>query len=413
VAFCRACAARFNVSDRADEGDVLEYGHRVVRAKKYPGRKQADGTVKRRPGSYFAFAKNAGSVVAAAMTPTHRMMQAIICDVRFVQCSILGTIFNADLLDPVAERTRPGDIAAGRGQRRPDITASCERASVLVLNAGPLDIEVAVTNPVKDFARYLDLIKAGRPCLEILVPRDVALESDPEALDEQLRKDLAAASLVARWIVDPSGAKASPVALQALKDRLNSAKSESLKQIADSEATIEQTQKKRDGMRGVQASGEDQQRTFDQIERETVKLVELAHQLDETSRPKKRLVDIILEVVIPALRDGRLKTQAEKARHILKEMNAAQYRRSGLQSSVQSLLRTNARVEKASAERAQVESQLSALETRAVEQRRTLSVVEFALLQVADLLAAGLTDILRPPGYTVREILQFEHRRWC
>jgi hypothetical protein len=413
VAFCAMCAATFRAGDGSDEGELLEFGGRIVRAKKYPSRTSKSGKKTSRPGQYFAFSRKSVANGANGMTPTHKMMQAIICDTLFVQCAIGSDLFHADLEDATPERTRPGDIASARGTRRPDITASCRESSLPSLDYSPLDIEIAVTNPVKELSRYLDLIKAGRPCLELLVKRDEQLESEPNALEMRLRELLAAAKLPGRWIVDPLGEPAKILKLFDLQTRIEELFHFAKLNVERADVALRQSEAERTRLLSIRADTGDERMLIDALARETERLTSLAQELDRVKGARGSLFDMIVEAVLPALQDARLKTQAARRKHILDAMAGSEHLRSGLQTRVRELVRAHSRAKQLATDRLQVEEEIAANGSRLIEQRRISVELDLALKHAQALAEKGVQHVVRPKGHTVRDILAFEYARWC
>ena len=175
-------------------GGIYEYGARPVHRKRLA---RAPATEDR--SWYFAFDPRGRGTrdrgAGTELTPTHAMMQAILCEKRFVQCTVDGALFSSELTDVVREQPQPA-ARARWATLRPDVSARAVRASNPGLNGGPLDVDIAVTSAGRSYDRLGDLIAARRPCLEVFVDRAVPLEADPHALEAHLRSNLLAGDLL-------------------------------------------------------------------------------------------------------------------------------------------------------------------------------------------------------------------------
>jgi len=410
---------------RLDDGDpvdapraltgagLYEYGFRGVHRKRLP---KAPPTEDK--SWYFAFSPRARAAAidfggGSEMTPTHELMQTIVWDKRFVQCRIDGELFYAYLTDVVRERTRTADVATLRGRRRPDISARAVRASVQSLNGRPLDVEIAVTNPVRSYDRIIDLIKARRPYLELFVPRNAGVEDDANALERYLLDGLTAGTFEGRWIVAPHGAQAQLKTVDEVQrllehqrtlaeDELVCARGE-LASAQSLHAACEQT---------PLADGSEDRALLARLETERDAMLALV-EAEHRDRDATSLVWLIAERIIPSLRDQRLRTRAQRLASVRADIRERfEPKRSGLMKRIEAFDRAmHARMSEAAAKRAEAESlaHITAASVRHAEERRE-RVGEFRR-KLDELEAAGARELLFPAGTSLRATIAYEHRR--
>ena len=405
VAYCCVCGSRFGPTPVAPWlKPFLEYGTRPVTLRRFPHRKE----------QYYKFVSGAADgAVSRGMTRTHRVMQAIICDTGFVQCRIDGQVFFAYLDEPTPERTRPGDIASGIGVRRPDITARCRSSSRATLGHGPLDVEIAVTNPVADFDRYLDLIKSGRPCLEVLVPRSEELERDVDALDKHLRSRILGAEFEGRWIVGPDGAVGAMDELADIEAEFSAELDAAQNEVRRLSAEIREHEHARARASSDLNPLEGQRKLLDDYARANAEFGELARTLDAAHPERPSLFRKLVEVIIPELRTERLQTHAQRIAFIKGQLDTNAYRRSGLAKRMNALLRAEERAKAVAVETRDLEQQIALKDGMRTEQQGRVDDLAAVLRVIAALRKRGLQTIFRPDGHTVRDILAFEYDRWC
>jgi hypothetical protein len=411
---------------RLDDGDpvdaahalngtgLYEYGYRDVHRKRLPNAPATEDK-----SWYFAFSPRVRETalrlggVETTMTPTHELMQTIVWEKRFVQCRIDGELFYAYLTDVVRERTRTADAAALRGRRRPDVSARAVRASVPSLNGRPLDVEIAVTDPVRSYDRMIDLIKARRPCLELYVPRDASLEADPNALERRLLDGLTSAAFEARWIVAPDGAQAQLKTVDEVQrlldyqrvlaeDELTCARGE-LTSAHSLLAACEETPLPEDG---------EDRALLARLNAEREAML-AAVDAEHRDRDATSLVWLIAERIIPSLREPRLRTHAQRLATIRADVRERfDLKRSGLMRRAAAFDRAmHARMSEPAAKRAEAESlaQIAAVSVRHAEERLE-RVGEFRR-KLDELAAAGARELLFPHGTSLRATIAYEHRR--
>jgi hypothetical protein len=423
---------------RIDDGDpvdaaralngagLYEYGRRPVHRKRLPG---AAGTDDK--SWYFAFDPHRRGVpslvgTGEAMTPVHAMMQAIIWEKRFVQCTIDGAVFTAELTDAERASARRGDDDILRRRRRPDVTARAVRATERRLNGRPLDVEIAVTDPGRTYDRLGEITVTGRSCLELLVPRDEALEVDPNVLEAHLRAGLASGAFTARWIVAPDGHKALVKSVADVRDLLDKQRLLAEDEVAAARSELASA---RELMRACEELGDpddagdgtddagDAGRAGDasalarvSAERDALlELVEAQYRDHDTTS----LIWLIAARVMPSLREPRLRTRALRLASIRAEIRARfAPKRGHVLRHVEAFDRAmHAPMSEEAARRAEAESlaAVAAASLRHAEER--VARVEEYRGTLDELEAAGTAALLFPPGSTLRATIAYEYRR--
>jgi hypothetical protein len=412
---------------RLDDGDpveaahaltgagLYEYGYRAVHRKRLPNAPATEDK-----SWYFAFSPRVRAAAvdlsggaASAMTPTHELMQTIVWEKRFVQCRIDGELFYAYLTDVVRERTRAADATMLRARRRPDVSAHAVRASVQSLNGRPLDVEIAVTNPVRSYDRMIDLVKARRPCLELYVPRDASLEADPNALESHLLDGLTSAAFEGRWIVSPDGAHAQLKSVDEVRCLL-----EDHRMLAEDELACARGEVASGNVLVAACSetplseGSDDRALLTRVEAERDAMLAVV-EAEHRDRDATSLVWLIAERIIPSLREQRLRTRAQRLASIRADIRERfEPKRSGLMKRIAAFDRAlHARMSDAAAKRAEAESlaQIAAASVRHAEERLE-RIGEFRR-KLDELEAAGARELLFPPGTSLRATIAYEHRR--
>lgn len=391
---------------------LYEYGYRPVHRKRLAGAPQTEDR-----SWYFAFDphRDGARDRRTGMEPTftHAMMQALLCEKRFVQCTIGGGLFSCDLTDVVRERPQAADESVLWETRRPDVSARAVRASNHRLNGRPLDVEIAVTKTPRPHDGFAELIQSERACLELCVVRDATLEPDPNALERYLRSALLAGTFPARWIVAPDGAHAVLRPVHGVGRLLAKQRARARDDLA--RAQIELAAAAELLLPPEPLAEEDEfhdRAALARVDAEWEALLEFAERYDG-ARETALLGPLVAEVVAPALRDARLRTRTQRLVRIRAQVRARfAPQRSGLMKRVEALERAlYAPMSHAAARRADAASR-AAVATASIRQaerhRRTVEVYQAKL---DELEAAGAYELLFAPGTSIRATIDFEHLR--
>jgi hypothetical protein len=419
----KALGTRKRSAFRIDDGDpvdaahalngsgLYEYGRRPVHRKRLPGSAATDDR-----SWYFAFDPHRPGVPSLVgsgepMTATHAMVQAVVWEKRFVQCTLDGTVFAAELTDAARASLRRGEDDLVRRRRRPDVIARAVRATDRRLNGRPLDVEIAVGG-ARSYDRLGEILVAGRACLELLVPREEALEADPNVLEATVRAGLSAGAFTARWIVAPDGHKAQLKSTDVVRDLLDKQRL-----LADDELAAARSE--------LASAGELLRACGDVSEPDTSDVAALARVAAERDALLRRvesesgeddgtsLVWLIAARLMPSLREPRLRTRALRLASIRAELRARfGTRRLRVLPSVTAFDRAlHAPMSETAARCAEAES-LAAVAAASVRHAevRAASVERYART-FEELAEAGATALLFPPGSTLRATIAYEHRR--
>jgi hypothetical protein len=389
---------------------LYEYGSHPVHRKRVAG---APATEDR--SWYFAFDPHHPSARAGgggtAETFTHAMMQAILCEKGFVQCTIGGTLFSSDLTDVVREQPQAADASMLRARRRPDVSARAVRASDRRLNGRPLDIDIAVTNPIRTHDGLRDLIDAGRACLELSVGRDENLEHDPNALEASLRSSLLAGTFAARWIVGPDGAHAALKPVHAVRQLLAKQRAQGRDDLARAQIELAAAQELLHAPEPLAAEEEFHDRAaLARVDAEWDALLEFA-ELYDRHHEDASIARLVAEVVAPALRDPRLRTRTQRLARIRAHIGARfAPRRSGLMKRVDALERAMyARMSDTAARRADAASRAAVATASMRRAEQHLERVAAYQAKLDELESAGARDLVFPAGTSLRATIAYEH----
>ncbi|HEY0396187.1 MAG TPA: hypothetical protein VGD01_17015 [Candidatus Elarobacter sp.] len=410
---------------RIDDGDAVEaaralngaglyeYGRRPVHRKRLPGATATDDK-----SWYFAFDPHRRGVpslvgTGEAMTPAHAMMQAVVWEKRFVQCTIDGAVFTAELTDAERASARRGDDDILRRRRRPDVGARAVRATDRRLNGRPLDVEIAVTGPGRPYDRLGEMIVTGRACLELLVPRDEALEADPNVLEAHLRAGLVSGAFTARWIVAPDGHKALVKSVADVRDLLDKQRLLAEDEVAAARselASARELMRASEDVREADDAGDASALARVRADRDALlELVEAEYRDHDTTS----LIWLIAARVMPSLREPRLRTRALRLAAIRAEIRARfAPKRGRVLRHVEAFDRAmHAPMSEEAARRAEAESlaAVAAASLRHAEER--VARVEEYRGALDELEAAGSAALLFPPGSTLRATIAYEYRR--
>ncbi|MDB5069104.1 MAG: hypothetical protein JWM87_215 [Candidatus Eremiobacteraeota bacterium] len=398
---------------RALAGAALyEYGYRPVHRKRI-----ADAPATEDRSWYFAFDPRRDGVrdrgAGSELTFTHAMMQAILCEKRFVQCTIDGALFSSDLTDVARERWQSADESALWETRRPDVSARAVRASNHRLNGRPLDVEIAVTSHARAHDGFAELIQSERACLELCVVRDAKREADPNALEGYLRSALLGGIFPARWIVAPDGARAVLRPVHDVHRLLAKQRARARDDLARAQIELAAAAEQLLPPEPLAEEEEFRDRAaLARVDAEWEALLEFAESYDG-ARETALLVPLVAEVVAPALRDPRLRTRTQRLVRIRAQVRARfAPRRSGFMKRVEALERAlYAPMSHVAARRADAASR-AAVATASIRQaeghRRR---VEAYQARLDELDAAGARELLFAPGSSIRATIAFEHLR--
>ncbi|MEA2720533.1 MAG: hypothetical protein QOJ39_2397 [Candidatus Eremiobacteraeota bacterium] len=393
-----------------------EYGYRAVHRKRL-----ADAPVTDDKSWYFAFdpprRSGRASAGGAEMTPTHAMLQAILCDKRFVQCTVGGTLFSAELTDVVREKTWSPDVSRLHERRRPDVSARAVRASDLRLNGRALDIEVAVTGAARTYDRFDDLIEAGRACLELSVTRDASIEANPNALEASLRSSLLSGTIPARWLVAPDGARAALKPSHVVRRLLGNQRAQGRDDLARTQIELAAAQELLDAPEPLAEHEEFHDRAaLARVEAEWEALLAFAERYDtehDRDHDRTAVVRLVADVVAPALRDPRLRTRTQRRARIRAQLRALfAPKNSGLMRRVDALERAMfATMSDAAARRAEAGSRaaIAAAEIRRAEQHLWRVAMYHSRLDALE--RTGARELVFSPGTSIRAAIDFEYRR--
>lgn len=391
---------------------LYEYGYRPVHRKRLAG---APATEDR--SWYFAFDPRRDGVreggAGMALTFTHAMMQAILCEKRFVQCTIDGALFVCDLTDVVRERPQSAETGGRWETRRPDVSARAVRASNHRLNGRPLDIEIAVTSSARAHDGFAELIGSERACLELCVVRDAKREADPTSLECYLRSALLAGAFPARWIVAPDGARAVLRPVHDVHRLLAKQRARARDDLARAQIELAAAAEQLLPPEPLAEEEEFHDRAaLARVDAEWEALLDFAERYD-SDRATASLVPLVAEVVAPALRDARLRTRTQRLARIRAQVRARfAPRRSGLMKRVEALERAlYAPMSHAAARRADAASRAAVATSSIRQAERHRRSVEAYQAKLDELEAAGACELLFAPGSSIRATIAFEHLR--
>lgn len=407
-----------HADDAQDGKGLYVYGFQPVQHKRFPKRKDKDGRANQRTGYYYAYegANSCAAPSGGGMTPTHALMQAIICDVGFIYCMIDGTRFSSELDDPQPERVRKANVILGQGIRRPDIRASARQCSIKNMNEGALDIEIAVTNPIDTFTRHSDLLKEGRPCIEIIVPRDSRLEENIDDLEEALRRTLHAGVLEARWIVDPHACAGRLCSLADIEGEMKRWLSSSRIEERRLEEVVSSCDR-RAAERSVNSSGEAEREhaILRKIQNEEAEVLRYARMRDGEDFGQMSFLQTIIEWVFPVLRDSRLNSKVERWNAMRAQVQSKYANaRTGILSRLEKLERVDRQArEVVDRERLLLERERSEAAALLSAERHRKERLCDVLSKITDLRQKRIETLLITPGHDVPWTVEFEHRRWC
>jgi hypothetical protein len=405
-------------ADKADDEQVYEYAFQVVILKKFPKRKDKHGIEHQRPGRHYAFKAEKGSSThrSAGMTKTHAMMQAIICEVEALYCLIDGKRFSSELTDPQPERDRKANMALGQGKRRPDISANAHKCSIREMNGGPLDIEIAVTNPIDTFTRHSDLIKAQRPCIEVVIPRDKKLEEKPGALEIALREALYAGTFEARWIVDPNSTTGKLVPLPDVEKKVQDWLAEAVSDDRRLKETISSCEERATLLTHKPSAEVAAARAeLAKIEKGETEILRFAGMRSQEELGEVSLLRFIIEAVFPILKDERLRSHAERWSAI-----DASYRaeygntKTGIRGRLEKLERGDRLAsETVDRERLHLGREKAAASALLEAARYRTDQCRDLLRKIEDLRRKNIDMLLETPDHDWSWMIRFEHKRWC
>jgi hypothetical protein len=346
-------------------------------------------------------------------TFTQAMLQAILCEKRFVQCTVDGVLFSSDLTDVVRERPHSADGAMLLDRRRPDVSARAVRASDPRLNGKPLDVVIAPAGAAFAYDQIGDLIGSGRTCLEISVPRDVTLERDPEALEASLRAGLLAGAFSARWVVAPDGARAAVRPVHDVRRLLAKHRAQARDEQARAQTELAAAQEL---LRAPEPLSEEEQfhdrAALARVDAEWEALFDFAERCDR-DREAPSMIQLVAEIVAPALRDPRLRTRTLRLARIRLQLRARNVPpRSGLMKRVDTLERAlYAHMSHVAVRRADAASRAAVAAASMRRAERRLAALDLYQIRLDELERAGAGELLFPPGTSIRRTIAFEHRR--
>jgi hypothetical protein len=413
-------AFRIDGGDPVDAAHALagaglyEYGCRAVHRKRLPA-----GSATEDKSWYFAFTARRRDVpdpicAHPAPSPTHAMMQAILWEKRILRCTLDGAPFAADLTDVECTRTREAQIGALRGSRRADVRARAVRASDRRLNGRPLDVEIAVTDGARSYERAGDLTRAGRACLELSVARDERVEADPAQLEASLLAGLRAGAFSARWIVGPDGAKALVKTVNEVRVLLDHQQELAQDEFACARGELSSAGVLLAACDRAPSGPADAQGDAAALARLAAERGALLALVDARYRDRDAtsLAWLIAERTMPSLREPRLRTRALRLAALRSELRVRfAPPRPGIMKRIAAFDRAlHAPMSEAAARRAEAES-LAAIGSASVRhgEERLERIAEYRR-KLDELEAAGVRELLFPPGTSLRATIAYEYR---
>jgi len=396
--------------------DLYTVAWRDVHKKKLP--KKPVGV---RTSYYFAFSPNGkwhfdDTILAnEGMSPTHRLLQELIREHGFVQCTVNGAYFWMQYENVLLEEHSAPIYEIGKGARRTDVVGRVKRSLRKEIQGTQVAIEIGVTSFVVGYERYADLVKADVTCLEIFVDRNKALEQRPGELLKHLTRQLLNGELQGRWIVAPWRKDAETVSISTALLRAEDERLMAQAQSQDAASSIERIERTLATIpKQNELSLVDRKKLFD-LDAETNGLIENA-----LRQNKRDLYDIdffqnIVELLLPPLRNTRhrnMREQLKKASDRIRKQDAM--KRAGLlthMKKIESALFVRSNASEAKRRELMLERNLKKLIYKECENRMQRATRASQLLGA--LRTAGLVQILIPSGMSFDAVVAFEHRRWC
>ena len=396
--------------------DLYTVAWRDVNRKKLP-KKPVDV----RTSYYFAFSGNGelhfdNTILAnEGMSPTHRLLQELIREHGFVQCTVNGAYFWMQYENAHLEEHSAPIYEIGKGARRTDVVGQVKQSLRKEIQGTQVAVEIGVTSFVVGYERYADLVKADVTCLEIFVDRNKELEQRPRDLVEHLTRQLLNGELQGRWIVAPWRKDAEIVSISTALLRAEDERLRAQTQSQEAASSIERIERTLATIpKQNKLSLVDRKKLLD-LDAETNGLIENA--LREN---KRDLYDIdffqnLVELLLPPLRHARhrnLRKQFKKASDRIRKEDAM--KRAGLlthMKKIESALFVRGNTSEEQRRELMLELNLKKIIYKESENRMQRAAHASQLLGA--LRTAGLAQILIPSGMSFDAAAAFEHRRWC
>ncbi len=396
--------------------DLYTVAWRDVHKKKLPRK-----PVGVRTSYYFAFSRRGKWHVSDAilenegMSPTHRLLQELIREHGFVQCTVNGAYFWMQYENVLLEEHSAPIYEIGKGARRTDVVGRVKRSLRKEIQGTQVAVEIGVTSFVVGYERYADLVKADVTCLEIFVDRNKDLEERPGELLKHLTRKLLSGELQGRWIVAPWRKDAETVSISTALLRAEDERLRAQAQSQDAASSIERIERT---LATIPIQNElslvDRKKLLD-LDAETNGLIENA-----LRQNKRDLYDIdffqnLVELLLPRLRNARhrnLREQFKKASDRIREQDAM--KRAGLlthMKKIESALFVRGNASEEQRRELMLELNLKKLIYKESENRMQRATHASQLLGA--LRTAGLAQIFIPSGMSFDAAVAFEHRRWC